>query len=255
MDNIPKARKIFLTSGFILIQLLFQACAKLLVLTAHVDIEHHHHRDLKRRIQPGLSYQQGEVQDDGTRIEGQDIGILHQRQTALTEIGTQLSRNFPSETGIHSRLETLETGTLLFLGMGIVPIEIEEEFPGTVLFPGQGMKFVTELLEVVEFRTTFPFQKIEVDVTVIVGQLALFAMKDKASDSTEHPDPDSPVVFRQERNGLYHQTETNGRIDGKEPDITGESIQNTSPASLLPRHTRQLSVGTIVEVGPSGNNS
>ena len=41
------------------------------------------------------------------------------------------------------------------------------------------------------------------------------------------------AVTNMKRHGLVHQSETNRRINGKEPNITGKPIQHTSPLGFL----------------------
>ena len=52
----------------------------------HVEIEGGQHSQLKEEVQPRFVNQTADIQSDGACIEGQDVGILHQRQTALSEL-------------------------------------------------------------------------------------------------------------------------------------------------------------------------
>ena len=79
------------------------------------------------------------------------------------------------------------------------------------------------------------------NVAVVVGQLALFAVADEASERAEHPNPDAP---------LRHQSQTDGHVDGHKPDVASKSVEDASPAGLLSRHACQLSVGAVVEIRP-----
>ena len=46
-----------------------------------------------------------------------------------------------------------------------------------------------------------------------------------------------------------HHAHTQGEIDTEEPHITGKTIQHPAQQGLLPCKARQLSVGTVTEVG------
>lgn len=58
------------------------------------------------------------------------------------------------------------------------------------------------------------------------------------------------AVTNMKRHGLVHQSETNCRINGKEPNITGKSIQHTPPLGFLSCQTRQLSIRTVIMIRP-----
>ena len=49
--------------------------------------------------------------------------------------------------------------------------------------------------------------------------------------------------------------ETNCRINGKEPNITGKSIQHTPPLGFLSCQTRQLSIRTVIMIRPHQQKS
>ena len=79
------------------------------------------------------------------------------------------------------------------------------------------------------------------NVPVIIGHCCLLAMT-QAGHGCQYPDPIRP---------LRSQTQTDGCIDRDKPKITGHTVQYPSDLGLLSGHTCQLSVGTVVHVGPN----
>ena len=72
------------------IEILERLFADTLVTHDHVnqqDIEHH---DLKGEIEPRHIYQHCDKACDDAGVEGQDVGVLHQRQTQLAEVVTEV---------------------------------------------------------------------------------------------------------------------------------------------------------------------
>ena len=47
----------------------------MLMTMTHIDKQSCHYYNFKYKIQPGLTYQQADIQSYGTCIEGKDIGI------------------------------------------------------------------------------------------------------------------------------------------------------------------------------------
>ena len=93
-------------------------------------------------------------------------------------------------------------------------------------------------------------EKIQMDIAVIIGQRTLLAMTNSSSQNSQQPNIDAPISFRIKRHSLIHQTQTDGHVDGKEPQIARKTVQHTSPLSLLSGQPCQLTVGTIVMIGP-----
>ena len=72
------------------IEVLERLFADALVTHYHVnqqDIEHH---DLKGEVEPWHIYQHSNKACDDACVEGQDVGVLHQRQTQLAEVVTEV---------------------------------------------------------------------------------------------------------------------------------------------------------------------
>ena len=87
------------------------------------------------------------------------------------------------------------------------------------------------------------------DVAVVVGELALLTMAHEAGEGGEQPNPDAPGCFGA-GDGLGLQAEADGGIDGEEPHIAGETVEDAAPTGLLAGHAGELPVGTVVEIGP-----
>ena len=74
----------------------------------------------------------------------------------------------------------------------------------------------TLLLIVIQLATILTQQEEQVDLTVVVGQRALFGMQTDTSNGTEHKAPDAPLNVGA-RDVLMPQTGYNTQIDGCEP--------------------------------------
>ena len=196
-----------------------------------------------------MANEDAQVEHDGTRIEGENVGVLHQGKAASAETLDQRGREH-LETLIKCCLEGLEARGLLLLRVGVVAVEEEEDLPGGLLRPTERTKLLAQGLEVVEFTARLALEEIQVDIAVVVGELALLAVTNETRHGAEQPDEDAPIVVRQEGDGVVHEASANGEIDAEEPDIASKTIEYAAPARLLARHTRQLAIGTIVEVGP-----
>ena len=88
--------------------------------------------------------------------------------------------------------------------------------------------------------TLLPLQEEEVDVSVIVGHGCLLAVAE-ACRQRQNPDPDAP------RRG---EPEHDGQVDGDEPAVARGSIEDASQFRLLSGESSQLTVGTVVLIGP-----
>lgn len=95
-------------------------------------------------------------------------------------------------------------------------------------------------------------EPIEYTVTVIIRQCTLFTMTNSARKSSQYPNKNPPMhpVTNMKRHRLVHQSETDRRINSKEPNITGKAIQHTSPLGFLPCKPCQLAVRTVIMVCP-----
>ena len=134
--------------------------------------------------------------------------------------------------------------------MGVIAVKVEKHHPHAVFFPGKGGQFGAEFLEIVEFAAAFAFQEIKVNVAVIVGQLALLAVADKTGKGAQQPNPNAPI-YVSARHRLPLQAQANGGVDKEKPNVAGKAVENAPPTGFLARHTRQLSVGTVVEISPN----
>ena len=79
------------------------------------------------------------------------------------------------------------------------------------------------------------------DVAVIIRQLALRRMEDKAGQRGYRPDGHTP---------LRRQAKTDAEINGEEPGIASKAVEHSAEEGLLSGHAGQLPVRTVIKVGP-----
>ena len=209
---------------------------------SHVEEQGGEERNLHDGIEPGLSHEDGRVERDGAAVEGQDVGQGHQRQTASAKVLTQaLGDGRAGICLVNGGQEMLGARRHPFLRGRVVAVEIEKDFPHGVVLPSQCHKLLCEFARVVQFAAAFALEEEEVDVAIVVGQGALFAVTQEAGYGAKHPDPESPS---------RRQAQADGGIDAEEPHVARKAVEHAAEACLLSRHAGQLAVARIVDVCP-----
>ena len=130
----------------------------------HIDIHRLEGRYLQQGIDPRTIQQAGDIKDDGTCIEGQQVGVFHQRSAPPQELFADLLRRLLMPSG----KEPLEFRRAPLLASAIVGIiEVEHSCKKMTLWE----LFIdsTLLPVVVEFATRLTQQEIEMYLTIIVG--------------------------------------------------------------------------------------
>ena len=90
--------------------------------TVHIDVHRLKDGDLHERIDPRTIQQTGDVEGDGSGVEGKQVGVFHQRTATLQELFPYLGRRLLVPTGE----ELLETGRATLLTPAVVGIVIIE---------------------------------------------------------------------------------------------------------------------------------
>ena len=215
----------------------------------HVDVEDGKHDDFEEEIHPWTVQYGRQREHDGAGVERQDVGEWHER-TATVE---QLPRDVGGKGGIallHLLVlgeEGLELGGAHLLIPAIVAVELMEK-AGQPLF---ARKVVGNGLlggAVVEFAALAAQKEIEVYLTVIVGERRLWNMHQEPGNGRQHPDADAPAE-RHEGDELVLQTEHEGQVDGKEPDVARDAVEYSADERLLIGEAGQLPVGGVAEIG------
>ena len=106
--------KVFLTEGF--------------VSMYHPVSKDFQNSGFEDKIYPGMTYQDGQKEDAGAGVEGQDIRDGHQGQTVLTEALTHILGYLAVQFLLNSMEETLESRCLVFLTLGVADVEEEIQF-------------------------------------------------------------------------------------------------------------------------------
>ena len=154
----------------------------------HVEIDGSEDRYLKERIEVRHVDETGDEEHRGTGVVRQDVGVLHQWQALLSEGLTEVLRHLGSIGPVELDLaeEALEHGGVLLLLTAPANVEgVEDVVPevfasahgeGSPLLFGHGVEEILLLVGAVELATLLALDEIEVNLTIVVGQLALTGM-------------------------------------------------------------------------------
>ena len=184
-----------------------------LVRTVHIDVHRLEDGDLHERIDPRTIQQTGDIKGDGSGVEGEQVGVFHQRTAALQELLPYRGRRLLVPTGE----ELLETGRASLLTPAVVGIVIIEHTREECAL---GQLFVdgTLLTVTVEFASRLSQQEIEMDLTVVIRQGTLGRMTAETRHHCQEDGSDAPRE-RQARNGLMPQAHDDRDVDGGKPQI------------------------------------
>ena len=153
--------------------LLGQCAAEFLVLVSHVYKQCHEYHKFKEQVEPQLPYEHHETEGNGTRVEGEYVGILHERQTAGAELLTERVGDGGAVFFIHHLDEALELGGHALLIVDICDVCVEEYLPEEIAFPWCLLVLIAHGSGIVEFVAVLLICEVEVYVAVVVGKLAL----------------------------------------------------------------------------------
>src|SRR5574344_679400 len=148
----------------------------------HSYIHYIKYHDLTQEIDPRHINGKSNIHDDASHIEGEHIGIFHQREAALSEVSTQLRRNILI-VGIFSlqcRSELLELRSTTFLSLTLVSIAPYKRTLPEVTLLGYLGEDLTLLFKRIQFPPLFPFEEEEMNITVVVSQRTLTRMSNKS---------------------------------------------------------------------------
>ena len=101
----------------------------------HIEIYGCEDHNLHTEVYPWHTHQDARKERKAAPVESQEVGILHQRQTALAEVGTQLIRQLVRILVANDFLEFLKPWRLLLLCQRIVLVEELEELLQRLPFP------------------------------------------------------------------------------------------------------------------------
>ena len=196
--------------------------------------------------------EEGGVEGDGAPVEGEDIRPLHEGQTAGAEGFDEFGREVTAVARVEGAFQGLKFGCGALLTGGVVAIEVEKHLPSGVFLPRHFGVVGAQAFGVVEFAAGGAFDEVEMHVAVVVGEATLHGVGMKSDIIEEGEDPKAPLrtLAPARHDGLRHETNGNGHVDGDEPHIAGETVEDASPQRLLTGHAGELSVGGVIEIGP-----
>ena len=209
----------------------------------HVHVHGLEDGKLNKRVHPWTIQQTGNVDGDGTGVECKQIGVLHQRTTALEELLTDVLAGVLLPTDD----ELLELGGTLLLTLAVVGI-VKIEGTSQQIALGQPLIGFTLLFVVIELATLLTQQEEKVYLALIIGQRTLIGVKQESCHCTQHKAPEAPVGI-EERHGLVPQTVYDAQVDTHEPQVASKTIEHTSYQGFLACDTGHLTIGRIAEVG------
>ena len=113
---------------FVAVELGKYLAAQTLVTIVHIEVYGGEHHNLYSRINPRLTNENADKESDTAPVEGEEVGVLHQWQTAMAEVIAQAFGQLVGIFGTYGSLEFLKSWGLLLLSSCIVDIEELEEF-------------------------------------------------------------------------------------------------------------------------------
>ena len=135
----------------------------------HIHKHRLEHGELHQGVHPGAVEQTGDIDGDGTAVERQHVGVLHQRAAAGKELladGLRLRRCLPLGE------EPLEVGRHRLLLLAVVGIVVVER-PAQQVALWQALVDGALLTVVVQLAALLAQQEVEVYLPVVVGERAL----------------------------------------------------------------------------------
>ena len=130
----------------------------------HIDVEQLHHGDFKHGINPRLIDEARNIDDNGARVEGQNVCKGHQRTRTIEKFLSQSLLIFLFFSLLYGRVvggeafeKRLKIRCPLLLTATIIGVVVEKKLSENVAIFLVVLEDVTLLLVVVEFAAVFPF--------------------------------------------------------------------------------------------------
>ena len=226
--------------------------ADALVAAHHVDEQQVQHHDLKGEIQPRHIDNHRNKAGDDACVEGQDVGILHQRQTQATEVVAELlAGSLAAKALLDGGTQALHVGRHALLVGGVATIEEQRHLAPEVASPRQVVILLAEGSRVVQFTALLSLEEIEVELTIIVGHSRLQRVAQTRGDTQG---PYLPLmageIHTQQAVAKVQFPEHQRETDGSKPEVAAHAVQDAAHAGILLRQACQLAVGTVKGVGP-----
>lgn len=230
------------------------------MLIAHIIVYGRKDRYLKQWIEIGHIDEAGYEEYRGTGVVRQYVGVLHERQTLLAERLTEVLRHRGrlGPLALHATEESLEMRRVFLLLTAPANVEgmeeiVPEVFAGTdgertPLALGQRIEKMLLLSSTIELTTLLAFDKIQMYLSVVIGQLALASMPVESGKGAQQQNDPAPRSIG-EGNGLVPQTDDNGKVTEEIPHVAGQAIEHTANGSLMVGETSHLTVGGVAEIG------
>ena len=224
--------------------------AEVLVARVHGDVNEVIDHDLHEEIDPRAVEQAGGIDEDGARVEGQEVGHPHERAAPLEEgvlpgLRGQGGRAVGGAETVH---EGLKLGRAALLAAAVVAVVVVEGAGPESATTGQPGEFLALVDATVELRPLATLEEEEVDLAVVVGEGTLGGVAQEARHGTGGQGTDAPTGFETGQ-GLRPKAEDEGQIDSEKPHVARKSVEASADHGLLTRQARQLAVGGVAEVG------
>ena len=213
----------------------------------HVDEDDVHDRDFEREIYPWHPENEHRNEEGpAADIEAEDIGVFHQRAAQFPETVGKRLRDLRMIPLAQRAAQLLHLGSPALLGAGVVGVESHDELAEELAAPRHGMKLLPQRLGILQFGACLALEEEEMELTVDVGHGSLLGMAHTGKDS-EHPD--GPLMGHEELRRIV-LAKTDGYVDGYKPEVGADTVEDTPQPGILLRHASELSVGTVVGIGP-----
>ena len=224
--------------------------AEALVACVHGDVDEVIDHDLHEEIDPRAVEQAGGVDEDGARVEGQEVGHPHERAAPLEEgilprLRGQGGRAVGGAETVH---EGLKLGRAALLAAAVVAVVVVEGAGPKSATTGQPGELLALVEATVELRPLATLEEEEVNLAVVVGERTLGGVAQEARHGTGGQGTDAPTGFETGK-GLRPKAEDEGQIDSEKPHVARKSVEASADHGLLTRQARQLAVRGVAEVG------
>ena len=232
-----------------------------------IEIEQSHAHNLPEEIHDGNVEQAEQEEPEGAEIEGQQSVPENDGQRLVVELLADTLRNVFRSTELLTQLlhQALELGSRLLLFLGVVDVRLlEVALRPLVSLGGHLVVDFLLALGIVELGALFALQEEQMHLNVVVGQTLLASQSGNTRDDAQNVDDDGGndgvllrIVDAQERKfDVVVQVETihQGMVDGNEPGKACHTVEDASHAALLTRHSCQLAVSTVEDVGNHQQN-
>lgn len=221
-------------------------CGHPFVAVMEVEIDGREHGEFEGWIEPGKVGEYGCIESKGADVEGDEVGVFHQREAPTAELCAKERWIIVAVFLMEFLPECLKMRACAFLSRRISLVKPLEEFTDEVMPPRQ---LFVELLLLIGSVKWCTVEEMKVNRAIVVRLAALSVVTDEACEGEDDPREESPLLLGT-WDVLEMETDGDRDIDDEEPDVATGTVEDASELGFLAAHTCQLPIGTIEDVCP-----